>query len=75
MGISRTTCLGWSQTSIFLISASQVAEITGVSHKWLARIVLNDDPKLAINEKLLRSIEGQWQKSVTWICTPHSASS
>jgi hypothetical protein len=31
-GISGTVCLGWPQTSILLISASQVAEITSVSH-------------------------------------------
>jgi hypothetical protein len=32
MGVSQTISLGWSQTMILLISASQVATITGVSH-------------------------------------------
>jgi hypothetical protein len=32
----RTVCLGWPRTTIFLISASWVARITGVSHEcWL----------------------------------------
>jgi hypothetical protein len=31
-GLSRTICPGWLQTMILLISASQVARITGVSH-------------------------------------------
>jgi hypothetical protein len=30
--VSRTTCLGWPQTVILPISASQVVRITGVSH-------------------------------------------
>jgi hypothetical protein len=30
--VSRTICLGWPQSMIFLISASQVARITGMSH-------------------------------------------
>jgi hypothetical protein len=32
-GGSRTIFLGWPGTTIFLISASQVARITGVSHQ------------------------------------------
>jgi hypothetical protein len=32
---SQTICPGWPQTVILLISASQVARSTGVSH-WLA---------------------------------------
>jgi hypothetical protein len=32
MGVSITVCLGWSQTMILPISASQVAGITGMSH-------------------------------------------
>jgi hypothetical protein len=31
-GVLRTICLGWPQISILLISASQVARITDVSH-------------------------------------------
>jgi hypothetical protein len=31
-GVSLTFCLGWPQTMIFLISASQVAGITGANH-------------------------------------------
>jgi hypothetical protein len=34
--VSRTICLGWPQTAVFLISASQVARITGVSHFHLS---------------------------------------
>jgi hypothetical protein len=33
---SWTVCLGWPRTKILLISASQVARITGVSHQCLA---------------------------------------
>jgi hypothetical protein len=32
-GVSWTICLGWPQTSILPISASQVARITSVSHQ------------------------------------------
>jgi hypothetical protein len=32
MGILRTICLGWPPTVILLISVSQVASITGLSH-------------------------------------------
>jgi hypothetical protein len=32
MGVSGTICLGWSQTIIFLISASQVVRIIDVSY-------------------------------------------
>jgi hypothetical protein len=32
MEVSRNFCLGWPQTMILLISASQVAKITGLSH-------------------------------------------
>jgi hypothetical protein len=35
-GVSRTFCLGWPVTAALLISASQVAGITGVSHQCLA---------------------------------------
>jgi hypothetical protein len=35
-----TICLGWLWTMIFLISASWVARITGVSHQHLANILL-----------------------------------
>jgi hypothetical protein len=31
--VSWTICLGWLRTSIFLISASQVARITSMSHQ------------------------------------------
>jgi hypothetical protein len=34
--VSRTICLGWLRTVIFLISASRVARITGMSHQCLA---------------------------------------
>jgi hypothetical protein len=33
-----TICLGWPQTVILLISASQVAKITGMSHWRLAPV-------------------------------------
>jgi hypothetical protein len=36
MGIAQTICPGWPQTAISLISASQVARMTGVSHWCLA---------------------------------------
>jgi hypothetical protein len=32
MEVSRTICLGWPQTASLRISASQIAEITGVYH-------------------------------------------
>jgi hypothetical protein len=35
-GVSKSICLGWPKTAILLISASQVARITGVSHWYLA---------------------------------------
>jgi hypothetical protein len=33
-GILRAICLGWSWTVILLISASQVARITGINHRY-----------------------------------------
>jgi hypothetical protein len=38
MGVSRTICLGWPQTMILPILASQVARITSVSHQRLAYV-------------------------------------
>jgi hypothetical protein len=35
-GAFWTICLGWPQTMILLISASQIARITGVSHQHSA---------------------------------------
>jgi hypothetical protein len=34
-GVLQTICLDWLQTSILLISASEVARIIGVSHQCL----------------------------------------
>jgi hypothetical protein len=39
MGVLQTICLGWPWTKILLISASQVAKITGMSHWHQAKIV------------------------------------
>jgi hypothetical protein len=36
MGVSWTVCPGWPPTVIALISASQLARITGMSHSCLA---------------------------------------
>jgi hypothetical protein len=36
MGFSQIICLGWPQTAILLISAFQVARISGVSYWHLA---------------------------------------
>jgi hypothetical protein len=36
--VSRTICLSWPQTAIFLISASWVARIIGVRHWHLAQL-------------------------------------
>jgi hypothetical protein len=36
--VSRTFCLGWLQTSICWISASQIARITGMNHQHLAHL-------------------------------------
>jgi hypothetical protein len=33
MGVLLTICPGWPQTTILLISASQVARITSISHQ------------------------------------------
>jgi hypothetical protein len=38
-GVSQTISLGCPQSTILLISASQVAKITGVSHQCLAPII------------------------------------
>jgi hypothetical protein len=38
--VSQTICLGWLQTVILLISASQVSRISGMSHWHLALILL-----------------------------------
>jgi hypothetical protein len=38
MGSSSTVCPSWPQTSILLISASQVARIIGMSHRCLAYV-------------------------------------
>jgi hypothetical protein len=35
--VSRTVCLGWPQTAILLISASQVTKIISVNHQHLAQ--------------------------------------
>jgi hypothetical protein len=37
-GVSQTFCLGWPQTTVLLISASQVAKITSMHHWCLAWI-------------------------------------
>jgi hypothetical protein len=37
-GVSQTICSDWPQTEILLVSASQVARITGMSHWHLAII-------------------------------------
>jgi hypothetical protein len=37
IGVLQTFCPGWSWTTIFLISISQVAKVTGVSHWCPAR--------------------------------------
>jgi hypothetical protein len=37
-GVTQTTCPGWPQTEILLISTSQVARITGMSHQCLTSI-------------------------------------
>jgi hypothetical protein len=37
IGSLRIICLGWLQTAIFMISASWVDRITGVSHQCLAK--------------------------------------
>jgi hypothetical protein len=39
-GILRAICLGWPRIEIVLISASQVASITGMSHQRLATFFL-----------------------------------
>jgi hypothetical protein len=39
--VSWTICLGWLQTTVLLISASQVARITGVSHQCPAVCLLS----------------------------------
>jgi hypothetical protein len=36
--VSRTICLRWPQTSILPISASQVARVTGVRHRYPAQL-------------------------------------
>jgi hypothetical protein len=41
-GISWTPCPGWSSAKTVLISASQVAKITGVSHRHPAKILISD---------------------------------
>jgi hypothetical protein len=38
-GVLITICLGWPQSEILLISASQVAGIAGMSHQHPARSV------------------------------------
>jgi hypothetical protein len=38
--VSQTICPGWLQTAIFLIYASWVARITGMSHWCLATLVI-----------------------------------
>jgi hypothetical protein len=37
--MSQTICLSWPQTMILLISASQIARITGMSHPCLANSI------------------------------------
>jgi hypothetical protein len=38
MGVSGTISLGWSHTTILLISASQITRITGISHWCLLKM-------------------------------------
>jgi hypothetical protein len=45
MGVWKTICLGWLQTVIPPISASQVARIVGVSHRCLARKGISKERK------------------------------
>jgi hypothetical protein len=45
-----TICLVWLQTSIFLISASWVARITGVSHRHLAPFAFYHSLSLCFND-------------------------
>jgi hypothetical protein len=39
MEVSETICLGWSQALALLVSASQVARITGMNHECLVIII------------------------------------
>jgi hypothetical protein len=41
MGFLRTIFLGWPETEILLISASQVARITDMIHLYLQQYYLN----------------------------------
>jgi hypothetical protein len=42
-GVSWTVCMGWPWTMILLISASQVARITCMSHRCLASCCVFDE--------------------------------
>jgi hypothetical protein len=46
MGVSRSICLSWPQTSILPISAPQVAKIIGVSHWHPVKISILYTPVL-----------------------------
>jgi hypothetical protein len=62
-GVSQTTCPGWPWTLILLISASQVARITGVSHQCLAQFTFYACVTLLKNEILCHYYK--WKISVT----------
>jgi hypothetical protein len=46
MGFCELFCPDWSQTAILQISAIQVARITGVSHLYSAKIIINKGGKM-----------------------------
>jgi hypothetical protein len=54
MGVSPTTCLGWPQTLVLLISVSQVARITRMSHQSLNQFLeLHKNPAGILMETVI----------------------
>jgi hypothetical protein len=75
IGDFRTICLGWPQTSVVPISASQVTRITGVSHLCKVPVYIlrskNKRKKAPLLIGKRRSIPTDWKtRSEDQACFP-----
>jgi hypothetical protein len=70
MGISRTICSGWPKATILLISAFQVARITGVHHchRQVYAFLFSHNSSLAENLQTQYRTLTQLSSSIPWHC-------
>jgi hypothetical protein len=72
--VSQTVCLGWPQTMILLISASQIVKITGVNHQCLTSTVFVHVEKLDLGEEvMIAKCTGDWSVLVSVYSGPSLA--